>query len=270
MAVQGDLQEMELTTLISVNCNEGNQAKLVLENGEQEACIYFDRGNIAHMVKGDQEGEDVIHELLEWDKGSFELEMDVPPPAHTVDTPWSHLVLSGIQRIDERAAGPDIGAEGEGTGWELDGVGEWGGDLDGDLAEETPETRLDILLREMAEDVQGFISADVVAMDGLPVASYAVDPTFDVESSTTQLAMVMKLVEKTSGQLSAGQVADNLVTTKDTYVLARFLGDGSYHLCITVDRQKGSLGNVRLIARTYSDKIWDAIPDSLSAESVAL
>lgn len=285
MAVSGDLQEMELTTLISVNCNEGNQARLTLENGDEQARIYFDDGNIAHIVQGDREGEEVLHDLLTWEEGSFELVMNVPPPAHTVDAPWSHLVLSGIQRIDERNA--DVNG---GDGRESDHDVEWATEGWGEESATEPEETLDLafeetsqaeaetepveqetataydtaavdeILQTMADDIPGFVAADVVGMDGLAIAGHAADADFDAEASSAQLAMVMKLVERTADQLQAGSVADNLVTTRDTYMLARFLGDGSYYLGVTVDREASSLGNVRLLTRTYADDLWEAIP----------
>lgn len=108
MAIRGDLKDMPLTTLISVNCNECNQSRLRLRHGEQEAVVYFDEGQIAHVTLGDQQGEEVIYELLTWEEGHFELEMDVPPPARTVSTPWSNLVLDGMRLADEDAAGWEV------------------------------------------------------------------------------------------------------------------------------------------------------------------
>jgi len=108
MAIRGDLKDMPLTTLISVNCNECNQSRLRLRHGGQEAVVFFDEGQIAHVTLGDQQGEEVIYELLTWEEGHFELEMDVPPPARTVSTPWSNLVLDGMRLVDEDAAGWEV------------------------------------------------------------------------------------------------------------------------------------------------------------------
>jgi hypothetical protein len=53
---------------------------------------------------------------------------------------------------------------------------------------------------------------------------------------------------------------DNLTTTDQAYLLAHFLGDGSYYQGIAVDKRSASLGNLRLMARQYADDLWDAIP----------
>jgi predicted regulator of Ras-like GTPase activity (Roadblock/LC7/MglB family) len=138
---------------------------------------------------------------------------------------------------------------------------------DVDVQSETVQTKevdkmsqLKDLLKEMAAEIPGFISADVAGMDGLSIAHYSTDQNFDAEAAVSQFALVMKLVQKTSGQLKAGEVEDNLVTTKDGYILSRFLGDGSYYMAIAVDRDNSSLGNVRLMTRNFAPELWNAIP----------
>ncbi len=241
MAVHGNLRDMTLTTLITVNCNEHNQGRLRLQQGPQEAFIYFDAGQIAHIVLGDQEGEEVITELLTWEDGEFELELDIPPPARTVTTPWSNLVLEGLRRLDEKVAEQEA-------------------PLIPFTEEEPKMAKLNDLLKEMAGEIPGFIATDVVGMDGISIAGYTADPAFNAEAASAQFALVMKLVQKTVDMLKAGEFEDNLVTTDKAYILTRMLGDGSYYLGVAVDRNAASLGNLRMIARQYTDALWSAIP----------
>jgi hypothetical protein len=104
VAVKGDLTDMDLTSIIAVNCNQMNQARLVIRHEDREASIFFQDGNIVHMSLESLEGEDVIYEVLGWEGGMFELERDVPSPERTVNAGWSELLLQGMQRLDERAA----------------------------------------------------------------------------------------------------------------------------------------------------------------------
>ena len=108
MAVKGKLRDISLASLISVNCNEMNQARLTVWHGDKEGVLFFADGNITHMALGDQEGDNVIHEMLSWDDGEFELEPGVSAPKRTVNTPWSTLLLEGMQHVDERA--PELAA----------------------------------------------------------------------------------------------------------------------------------------------------------------
>jgi predicted regulator of Ras-like GTPase activity (Roadblock/LC7/MglB family) len=101
MAVRGKLKDISLASLISVNCNEMNQSRLVVWRDNEEAVVFFDGGNIVHMTLGNLEGDAVISELLAWEDGEFELEPAVPAPRRTVQTPWSTLLLEGMQHVDE-------------------------------------------------------------------------------------------------------------------------------------------------------------------------
>jgi FixJ family two-component response regulator/predicted regulator of Ras-like GTPase activity (Roadblock/LC7/MglB family) len=100
-AVRGNLRDLALTSIISVNCSEHNQAELVIRRQGRAGIIYFDSGTIVHASLEDQEGEGVVYELLSWEDGSFALRQDVPPPKRTVQTDWTGLLLEGMRRIDD-------------------------------------------------------------------------------------------------------------------------------------------------------------------------
>jgi CheY-like chemotaxis protein len=244
-AVRGNLRSMSLPSIVQINCTERNQARLRIKRQGQEGSVFFADGEVVHAVLDSRVGEEVVYELLTWADGDFQLDVGVSPPEQTMTTSWSGLLLEGMRRIDERAA--DLG--------EVEELEE---------SEESKEVKamakLNDLLKEMAGEIPGFVSADVVGMDGLSVAHYAVDSDFDAESACAQFALLMKLVQKSVDQLGAGTVEDNLVTGKKTYVLSRFLGDKSYYMEVAVDKETSSLGNVRLMMRQYADDLWDAIP----------
>jgi DNA-binding response OmpR family regulator/predicted regulator of Ras-like GTPase activity (Roadblock/LC7/MglB family) len=294
--VRGHLSTLSLPSIVQINCEERNEAKMRLRRHGQEATIFFADGNVTHAEVGSRVGEEAVYELLTWDEGSFDLEMGVAAPERTIHVGWSGLLLEGMRRIDERSAGtrpdrphcPECGAYTDKQGrchnprcsqpsdddtWSASAFEE-----DGFFETEEPQTlgqddvftehntevdemaNLQDILKDLADDVPGFISSDIVGMDGLSIAGLASNPDFDAEAASAQFALVMKLVSKTADQLGSGSVEDNLVTTDDAYILTRFLGDGSYYLGVAVSKDSGSLGNVRLMTRNYADKIWDAIP----------
>lgn len=269
MAVKGNIQDMSLTGLISVNCNEGNQARLHLQNNEQDAYIYFDQGEIVHLVLEDREGEEVMRDILEWETGIFELEMHVPPPCRTVHVPWHSLVLNSMHTLDEEMA-PEISDQLATLEAAItEEISEDATPIEEKSVQETkkftqevnPMAELKDLLKEMSAEIPGFEAAAVAGMDGLAIAEYRAAPDFNLEMATAQFALVMKLVDRTIDRLKSGNVEDNLVTTDDTYILSRLLGDGSsYYLVISVEREMASLGNVRLMTRNFAPELWDAIP----------
>jgi len=103
--VRGDLRTLSLPSIVQINCTERNQARLRLKHGGQEGCIFFADGEIVHASLGAQVGKEVVYEILSWEDGDFELEMDVPSPQQSIVTNWSGLLLEGIRRLDEKAAG---------------------------------------------------------------------------------------------------------------------------------------------------------------------
>ena len=238
MAIKGHLDEMSLPTLVQMTCQEGIRARLSLFHGEEEAELYFDGGNIVYAAMDSQTGEEVVYHALKWQDGEFSLEAGVPPPDSTIVTPWSTLLMDGLQQVDEER---------------------W--DIADDLVKEEyemPENMKDILV-ELGEQVPGFIASAVVGMDGLGIAQHAIGGV-DVEAINAQMTLLIKLVDTTVNKLGAGTIEDFLLTTDHAYLLIRFLEGGDYFLGVAADKSQVNLGGMRLNTRVYSGRINDAMP----------
>ncbi len=242
MPLAGSLHDIALTDLIQITCQENRQARLVVQHEGKEAEIFFDGGNIVHARLDDLEGEEVIHQLLGWAEGEFHLESDVAPPTRTIETPWSALLMQGLQRYDELQ-------------WEASQLTT---EEDNDMA--STQASLQNLLTELGQEIQGFIAAAVVGMDGFGIANHAVDAKVQVESINAQMTMFTKLVQTSTTKLKAGNIEDNLLTTEQAIILVRFLEDDNYYLSIVADRSKANIGNLRLYSRLYAEQLSKAIP----------
>lgn len=113
-ALEGNLQMMSMASIIQINCEERNQAKLTLNNQGQAGTIYFKDGEMIHAESAGLTGEDAVYSLLGWENGSFQLKMGVEPQQRTINKPWSGVLLEGMRRIDESTAGWS-------TDWDADG-----------------------------------------------------------------------------------------------------------------------------------------------------
>jgi len=121
-------------------------------------------------------------------------------------------------------------------------------------------TRLEQLLQEVRTALGGdFISTDVVGMDGISIAGGSINPDFDSTEASARFAMVMKLAAQVSNKIGIGAVDDLLVTTDKTFILTRFVGDGTYYWGLAVSRN-AVLGAVRVLMNEYADQLWEAIP----------
>ncbi len=239
--VRGNLRTLSLPNLIQVYCTERHAGRLRMHCQGSDGSVFFQNGQVVHATLGTRTGEQALYDLLTWTEGDFELDMGANGPIRTINTSWSALLLEGMRRFDEKHA-------------ELDGFDEIS------RLEGRTMSKLNDVLKEMAAEVPGFISADVVGMDGVSIGGHYVSAEFANEEASAQFTLVMKLVQKTVAQLKAGDVEDNLTTTDKAYILTRFLGDNSYYLGIAVDRHSATLGNVRMVSKQYTKAIWDAIP----------
>lgn len=255
MAVSGDLRDMPLTTLISINCNERNQSRLRLRHEGQEAFLFFDKGQLVHMTLGERQGEEIIYELLTWQEGSFDLEMDIPPPAHTVSTPWSNLVLDGMRIIDEDSAG-----------WEAD-LDEW--------AEPTPEDILPQEVNEMAttrkkrsevlaEHLETLLaeSADIhgaviVGTDGLVLASNLTLGGHDATRVGAEGAALLGLSKRTLESLKCGEFQIAILEGKDGWVIAG--GAGSKAMVLGLTSADVNLGMAMLEMRDITADVAETL-----------
>ncbi len=107
-AFQGDLRTMSLASIIQMNCEERIVGLLHLRRQGQEGRIFFDGGRVVHAEVGNLYGEDAVYHLLEWEQGTFSLDMGISPPQRTIEAGWSGLILEGMRRIDEGQAPADV------------------------------------------------------------------------------------------------------------------------------------------------------------------
>jgi len=113
MAVQGDLKDMNLPSLVQIMCLERRKSALALRRGDQKGTIFFDDGQIVHATVGSLAGEEAVYQMLNWTDGTFRVSNHVTPPRCTVTMPWSHLLLEGVRRIDEQTVEDAAGGQDE-------------------------------------------------------------------------------------------------------------------------------------------------------------
>jgi len=239
MAINGRLSEMSLATLVQLACQEGNQAQLSIRQGKSEAALYFEGGNIVHASLDDQVGEEVVYRILGWQDGEFSLDSGVAPPTHTIETPWSALLMDGLQRQDEER-------------WDSTNI---------EQIEEVYEMAENIndILKELGGQVPGFVGASVTGMDGLGIAAHNEGPV-NSEAMSAQMTLLIKLVDTSVTKLQAGTMDHGLLTTEKAYLVWRFLSDKNYYLGIAADRSAANLGSMLLMSRVYADRVDKAMP----------
>ncbi len=244
MGMHGNLHDMAIADLIQINCQDRKSARLEIKHGRDTAAVYFRDGNVVHAVLGDASGEEVLFHILGWEEGTFELDTGIQSPVTTITSPWSGLLLEAARRLDEETQGNDPFESTKEIYAEVNSMA----------------PKFDEILKEMSGEITGFAACALVGMDGINLASYSRAKGMDPDLISAQMTMLLKLVDTSIEKIKAGQIEDDLVTTANAYILMRFLPGKSYYLGIAADRKTGNLGNMRLISRTYADRLAKALP----------
>lgn len=244
MALQGNLHDMSLADLIQQSCQDRKVARLSIDHQGQKAVLYFGEGSVQHASLGEKQGEEVVFQALAWEDGTFTLDPDIEAPATTITRSWSGLLMEGAQRLDENLARAN--AENR---------------LQANLLEESiMAQKLGEVLKEFVQEVPGLLTASVVGMDGLAVAEHITVSKVNSDAISSQLTLLIKLVDTSVTKSSTASVEEDLLTTQNSYMMLRFLPGKDFFLAVTVDRKVANLGNLRLMSRVYGDRLAKALP----------
>lgn len=106
MEIDGNLEAMDLPTLIQFIGQNGNMAVVRLTNDSSKGDIYLKDGLLCHaeLTRGDgstQVGEEAVYEMLSWEKGRFKVQKEVVAPEVSMQEPWDFLLMEGLRLLDE-------------------------------------------------------------------------------------------------------------------------------------------------------------------------
>lgn len=233
--VRGNLRSMSLASIFQINCTERNRARLSIRHGGQEGRVYFADGDIVHAALGSQVAEEAIYEMLGWEDGDFEIEMDVPAPQRTVTAGWSGLLLEGMRLLDEQTAGLDA-LEGAETARDL--TDEKG--ATGDMMQELAGTlkRIENVVGVVVTDRDGVVLADELADgDGQREGAIAVF----VGNAASVVGEALALGDFNWGTVGAGKET-MLVIEQPDYHIGLLLGERASPAMVA-ESVKSILGN---------------------------
>jgi hypothetical protein len=101
MALHGSLTDISVADLIQHICLDQKTAQLTIDHQHHQANLFFQDGAILHATLDQNEGEEVVYEILTWAEGNFTLDMGIEPPTVTIRRSWTGLLLEGARRLDE-------------------------------------------------------------------------------------------------------------------------------------------------------------------------
>jgi CheY-like chemotaxis protein/predicted regulator of Ras-like GTPase activity (Roadblock/LC7/MglB family) len=219
-ALEGNLGMMSLASIIQINCEERNQAKLTLNHLGQDGTIYFRDGEIIHAESAGLMGEEVVYFLLNWEVGTFQLKMGVEPRQRTIKKPWSGLLLEGMRRIDEITAG-----------WNPDG------DDEKYLAPEEEENTAQLQERivKAITNIRDVESAVICSADGKVIAQ---DKSKDPESDAELGRTLIEQAELIRGFLEGGPFERAIFSGSDNRFYIQQTENN--HLCLSLSKRSSA------------------------------
>ncbi|MFT3770823.1 MAG: DUF4388 domain-containing protein [Minicystis sp.] len=101
----GHLSELSCVDVIQMLCIARKTTALRLSEGESAGVIHIENGEIVHAVWDDIVGEDAFFRMLAVKNGLFNTSPLPPEIERTIKGDWQYLLIEGLRRLDEAAAG---------------------------------------------------------------------------------------------------------------------------------------------------------------------
>lgn len=101
MALTGELTDLSLAELIEFFCNQRKTGRLTVSYPHAPAYFYLQSGTVVHASIGVLRGIEAVYYALTQSNASFNFSTAYEAPDHTINQPWTSVVLEGLRRMDE-------------------------------------------------------------------------------------------------------------------------------------------------------------------------
>lgn len=98
------VQHKSLVDLVQMECLTQSSSKLKISNGENEALIWIQNGEVIDASVQDLKGEEAFFDIMGWPAGGFEILPADPDRERTIFSAVQGLLLDSAQAKDEQAA----------------------------------------------------------------------------------------------------------------------------------------------------------------------
>ncbi len=103
------------------------------------------------------------------------------------------------------------------------------------------------VLKEIVERSEGVLGAVIMGMDGIAIGEHIVDPACSIQTVGIEYASAIKSIQKASRSLSAGQVQEVSINTRNNIFILRLITD-DYFIAVTLGPD-GNHGKARYLMR---------------------
>ena len=112
MSLTGELSDLSLAELIEFFCNQRKTGRLKVIYSNGPGYFYLQSGSVVHARIGMLRGIEAVYYALTLPNASFTFSPAFEAPEHTINQPWTSVVLEGLRRMDEGVKPADPFPEG--------------------------------------------------------------------------------------------------------------------------------------------------------------
>ncbi len=216
--MQGNLKDMSVADLVQHACLDRKQARLLLTNGDQQAEIYFDAGQMVHAALGDVQGKEVIFRVLNWQDGVFQMENGVAAPQRSIHEGWTEILLEGARLLDEGQLAPiDDNQQKEAK----------------PMAAKKKSELLAEALENLLNESSDIVGAAIVGIDGLVYSANVPQKGTDEAMVGAASAAILGLSKRSVQQLSRGAFKQTLIQGEDGNIIVAPLNKETLFVALT-------------------------------------
>ena len=228
--------ELNISEIIQLAGQNKKRGLLTIFGEEDNALIYFDKGNIVHSSYGHLRGIDALVETLSWKDGRFMFEEGMTTDDVNIGFDYNAALLNAIQRYDERSRFEHV-------------------DLSPNAVEEKSMSSLSEELEDFLQ-VEGVTAVVVVGRDGFIIDS-ASTGSFNIDEVGAVVSTGVGSSESIGTELGVGDMQQGMLVYDDGIVFMNAVGEDA--IFVLVARPDVNLGMVRLRIKRRIDGIKAAL-----------
>jgi predicted regulator of Ras-like GTPase activity (Roadblock/LC7/MglB family) len=117
------------------------------------------------------------------------------------------------------------------------------------------------VLQDLADNLDGFVAASVVGIDGMSVANLVVERDFNEDKASAALSQLVKQSHESSEAMDAGTFEESITTSERYMFLTRPIGNDRFFVQIVL-KADANVGAARMYLEDYEDELLDSLPRS--------
>lgn len=117
------------------------------------------------------------------------------------------------------------------------------------------------ILQELADELDDFIAASVVGVDGMSVANLVADRNFDESKASAALSQLVKQAAESSEAMGAGEFEETITTSEKYMFVTRPLGNGKFFIELVL-KANGNLGAARMYLEEHEEGLLESLPST--------